>query len=114
MPGACLLVITDSVVEMCEVLRESLRLRFDLLRVPLYLWDTNSLPVRLICVVFHFICGIRTPSQRDSSDLLFIEMYIPALSGLCSLTGCLCGYARRVPHVPRDLFSRRRYLTRFA
>src|SRR3954469_1618959 len=102
--SACL-VTTDLSAEMCEVLRESLRLRFDLLRVLLYLWDTNSLPVRLICIVFHFICGTRTYFPIDSFDLSFIEMYIPALSGLCSLAGCLCGYARRVPYVARDCFS---------
>src|SRR4051812_38575364 len=107
MVGACFLVTTDLFAEMCEVLRESLRL----LRVPLYLWDTNSLPVRLICVVFHFICGTRTYFRCDSPDLSFIEMYIPALSGLCSIAGCLCGYARRVPHVVYDLFPRRRFLT---
>src|SRR3954466_8004560 len=99
MADACFLVITDAFAEMCEVFRESLRLRFDLLHVPLYLWDTNSLPVRLICVVFHFICGIRTYSRCQSPDLSLIEMYIPALSGLCSLAGCSCGYTRRVPHV---------------
>src|SRR3954462_14989218 len=99
MVGACFLVITDAFAEMCEVFRESLRLRFDLLRVPLYLWDTNSLPVRLICVVFHFICGTRTYFRCQSLDLLFIEMYTLVLSGLCSLVGCSCGYARRVPHV---------------
>src|SRR3954471_10436306 len=99
MADACLLVITDLFAEMCEVLRESLRLRFVLLRVPLYLWDTNSLPVRLTCVVFHFICETQTYSRYDSSDLSFIEMYISVLSGLCSLAGCSCGYARRVPHV---------------
>src|SRR3954471_17643109 len=99
MADACLLVITDLFAEMCEVLRESLRLRFDLLRFPLCLWDTNSLPVRLICVVFHFICGTRTYFRCQSLDLSFIEMYIPVLSDLCSLAGCSCGYARLVPHV---------------
>src|SRR3954465_7099856 len=98
------LVISDLVVEMCEVLQESFRLRFDLLRVPLYSWDTISLLVRLFCIVFHFICGTRTYFRCQSSDLSFIEMYIPALSGLCSLAGCLCGYARRVPFVARDCF----------
>src|SRR3954470_23444034 len=105
MAGTCLLFITDLFAEMCEVSRESLRLRFDLLRVPLYLWDTNSLLVRLICVVFHFICGTRTYFRCHSPDLSFIEMYIPALSGLSYFAGCLCGYARRVPHVVCDLFS---------
>src|SRR3954471_6050779 len=78
MADACLLVITDLFAEMCEVLRESLRLRFDLLRVPLYLWDTNSLPVRLICVVFHFICGTRTYSDAShliSHSLRCISLY---------------------------------------
>src|SRR3954471_6044194 len=82
MADACLLVITDLFAEMCEVLRESLRLRFDLLRVPLYLWDTNSLPLRLICVVFHLICGTRTYFRCQSPDLSFIEMYTLVLSGL--------------------------------
>src|SRR3954463_10054884 len=85
MVGACFLVITDAFAEMCEVLRESLRLRFDLLCVLLYLWDTNSLPVRLICVVFHFICGTRTYFRCQSPDLSFIEMYAPVLSGLFPL-----------------------------
>src|SRR3954462_12378168 len=96
------LVISDAFAEMCEVLRETLRLRFDLLRVPLYLWDTNSLPVRLICVVFHFICETRTYFRCQHLDFSLIKMNTLALSGLYSLAGCLCGYARRVPHVAHD------------
>ena len=53
-----------------------------LLRIPLYLWDTNSIPMRLIlwcdCFMFHFICVIRV-SFRCLSCLSFYEMYIHCL-----------------------------------